>query len=105
MIPVVSLFHVLFTGPMLLYLGKVKPQDPIIYHIVLALGIALGLYFAYKIVIKNNRSPWIILHLLLFVPLLVWIGLLKTAAPPFLFSLCVALGCAAIGYHGIKLLA
>ena len=105
MLPLVSIFHVLFTGPMLLYLGKVQPQNPIVYHIVLALGIALGLYFSYKIFIQKNRSPWIVLHLLLFVPLLVWIGVRKTAAPPFLFSLCVALGCAAIGYHGIKLVA
>lgn len=104
MLPLVSIFHVLFTGPMLLYLGKAKPQNPIIYHIVLAFGIALGLYFSYMIFVENNKSPWIILHLLLFVPLLVWIGLLKTAAPLFLFSICVALGCAAIGYHSIKLI-
>ncbi|AAC96498.1 hypothetical protein PBCV1_A130R [Paramecium bursaria Chlorella virus 1] len=103
MLSTVSIFHVLFTGPLFVYLGKVKPQIPLVYHIILALGIALGIYFLYKILIEKHKSPWIVLHLLLFVPLLVWIGLMGTAAPPFLFSILVAIGCAAIGYHGIKL--
>ena len=103
MLPFVSIFHVLFTGPMLIYLGKVKPQKPIIYHTILALGIALGIYFLYKILIEKYKSPWFVLHLLIFIPLLIWVGLLGTNAPPFLFSIFVALGCAAIGYHGIKL--
>lgn len=103
MFPLVSIFHILFTGPILIYLGKMKPQIPVIYHIILILGIALGIYFLYKIFIEKYKSPWFVLHFLLFVPLLIWIGLMGTTAPPFLFSILVAIGCAAIGYHGIKL--
>jgi len=104
MISLVSIFHVLFTGPLLIYIGKVKPQKPLVYHVILALGIILGIFFLYKILIEKYRSPWFILHLLLFIPLLVWVGLLGTSAPQFLFSILVALGCAAIGYHGLKLI-
>jgi hypothetical protein len=89
---------------MLLYIGKVKPEIPLVYHGLLALGIILGFFFLYKILIEKYRSPWFVLHLLVFIPLLISIGMLGTNAPQFLFSIFVALGCAAIGYHGIKLI-
>ena len=97
----VSIFHVLVTGPSLLYIGLNKPDKSLIYTIALLSGILLGLFFVYKL--QKYDSPWIKLHLATFVPLLILLGIRGRQSPPFLFSILVALGCAAIGYHGIKI--
>lgn len=99
----VSVFHVLVTGPSLLYIGLRKPENPLIYNIALVSGILLGLFFVFKLYIQKYDSPWLKLHLAIFVPLLILLGIRERQSPPFLFSVLTAIGCAAIGYHGIKI--
>lgn len=99
----VSIFHVLVTGPSLLYIGLNKPENPLIYTIALLSGILLGLFFVFKLYIQKYDSPWLKLHLAIFVPLLILLGIRGRQSPPFLFSVLTAIGCAAIGYHGIKI--
>lgn len=101
----VKLAHIFFTGPALIYIGLMKPNNKWIYRVLLATGLLLLVFFFYHI-ITTTPTPyhvWLYIHLLLFIPLLIWIGLKQDKAPNILFSLIVAIGCAAIGYHTIRL--
>lgn len=103
MINIVSILHILVSGPILLYLG-LKQQKPIyVYYILLGLGIILGVFFLVEFLSKRNRL-WLLIHLVVFVPLLICCGFMKDKTPPIILSIFIALGCAAIGYHIIKLL-
>lgn len=98
----VQLAHIFFSGPLLLYLGLKSEKPIIVYHIVLALGLLLSIYFLYEILMEHPR-PWLLIHLFIFFPLLIWCGIKKDKTPPIILSIFIALGCAAIGYHLIKL--
>ena len=99
----VNLAHIFFSGPLLLYLGLKSQKPQFVYYIILALGMLLSIYFVYEILMESPR-PWLLIHLLIFFPLLIWCGIKKDKTPPIILSIFVAMGCAAIGYHLIKLL-
>jgi RsiW-degrading membrane proteinase PrsW (M82 family) len=97
--------HILLTGPVLIYIGLMKPKNKWIYKILLFFGLLLLVFFFYHI-ISTKTTPyhvWLYIHLILFIPLLIWIGIKKDQSPKILFSLIIAIGCAAIGYHAIRL--
>lgn len=102
----ISLAHVFFTGPLLVYIGVFQPSHPAFYHALLAFVVLIGLYFIYRITQVPITSPyqvWLLLHLLAFVPLLLWVAIRRQQAPRIVFSLLTAIGAAAIGYHLIRL--
>lgn len=102
----ISLAHVFFTGPLLVYIGVFQPFHPIFYHALLAFSILIGLYFLYRITQIPITSPyqvWLLLHLLAFVPLLLWVAIRRQETPRIVFSLLTAIGTAAIGFHLIRL--
>lgn len=101
-INVVSLAHIFGSGPLLLYLGLMKHKPVIVYHVLLALGIILALFFVYEVLHEKHRV-WLLIHLIIFCPLLIWCGIRKDETPPIILSIFIALGCAAIGYHIIKI--
>lgn len=112
----VNIIHILFSGPLLMYVGYFKPVtnnigfSKYLYHILLALGVLLLILFSYKIINKiishsvNQYITWYIIHALIFAPLLIWCGIRREKTPQIIFSLLLAIGCAAFGYHLIKLI-
>jgi hypothetical protein len=101
----VNLAHIFFTGPLLIYVGLLQPDHAWVYHVLLGLGVSLGIYFLYMIFTRSlsQYHVWLMVHLALFFPLLIWVGLKKKEAPRVIFSLILAIGCAAVGYHSIRL--
>ena len=100
-----NLWHILFTGPLLIYIGLTKPQNPQIYNFLFILGIILSIYFLY-LISTLKYSPyhtWLLIHYLIFIPLLIYTGLKKTKTPNIIYSLLLAIGIAAFGYHSIRL--
>ena len=97
--------HILITGPLLVYLGLAQTKPAWVYNLLLALGIILALYFLYLIISTklSQYHVWLTVHLVLFIPLLIVLGIKKDATPPIILSLLLAIGCAAIGYHLIRL--
>lgn len=102
---IVSIIHVLITGPLLMYIGYIKPTNIVLYNILLGLGTLLLFIFGYKIINKiitrsiNQYTVWYIIHFIIIVPLLIWCGIKQTKTPVVVFSLLLAIGCAAFGYH------
>lgn len=93
--------HVLVLGPLLIYLGLFDSKPKWVYNTVLALGILGTIFFAWLVIFKRERY-WMIVHLLVFAPLLIYYGWFGEKAHWFAGSLLIAIGCAAIGYHIVK---
>jgi hypothetical protein len=101
----INILHIILIGPILLYIALEKNIHKHVYDILLALGITLSIYFIYVIYLHKLSSyhVWLIIHLLIFAPLLIWMGFAKEKTPRIIISLILAIGCAAIGYHSIRL--
>lgn len=101
----ISLAHVFITGPFLIYVGLAKTKPVWVYYILLMLGLLLLLYFPYIIFTTklSQYHVWLGIHLLLFIPLLIAIGVMQDKSPRILFSLVLAIGLASVGYHAIRL--
>ena len=99
---IVSLVHIFGSGPLLLYLGLRQQKPLYLYYILLVVGIILGIFFIIDF-LSNKKRLWLLIHLLVFVPLLIYCGIMKDKTPPIVLSIFIALGCAAIGYHIIRL--
>jgi len=102
---IISLIHVFFTGPLLIYIGLTKPDNIIFYYALLLLALIKIIAFIYRL-LKKQLYAWLYVHLLLFVTLLLSIFYLKFAdqkIPYYLYSFLVAIGIAAVGYHLIKI--
>lgn len=100
----VHLLHILFIGPLLVYIGLMKPHNLTIYMILLGLGLLIVLKFGYLLVTKSisERSVWYIVHIVLFAFLAVYVGVKQTKTPQIGYSLLLATGIAAFGYHLIR---
>lgn len=104
-IKLVNIAHVLVTGPFFIYIGLAQPSHVGWYRVCLGLGAVLALLFAWKLwsTAWSQYHIWLLIHLLLFAGLLVAVGVQKKQTPQILFSIMIAVGCAAIGYHLIRL--
>lgn len=103
---VIQLFHILLFGPFLIYVGLATPKENYIYNIILALGFFVILAFIIGIIYEPtiSLSGWLIWHIVIISGLLLWCGFTKTETPSIIFSLLIALGFAAIGYHLTRLI-
>ena len=102
----INLAHVLFTGPLLIYVGIAKTKPTWIYHVLLSLGILLFLYFLF-IIFTKTLSPyhvWLLIHLLIFMPLLIWCGIARDKTPHIVLSILLAIGAASVGFHLIRII-
>lgn len=102
----VNLIHLLFSGPVLIYIGLMKPQFEWIYWLLLLTGLYVLVHFLIWIAKEKEltaRHVWYFVHILLVVPLLLYVGWKKTATPSTVYSLVLALGIAAFGYHLTRL--
>ena len=103
----VALIHILFVAPLLIYIGLRKPQQNWVYFILFILGIGVLLNFLTKIVRQDNwnqRTVWYAIHMLLFASLLLYVGWYGVKAADVSYSLLLAVGIAAFGYHSIRLI-
>jgi len=104
---IIHLFHILFVGPLFLYVGIESTNIPkIMFPILLGLGaflIAYHAYLAYKKTM-DGKSAWVnYIHALIIGPLLVYIGYYGKETSRKFFEILLMLGMAAIGYHGFYL--
>jgi hypothetical protein len=100
----VSIFHILFVIPLFLFVGFRRADTPEwLYNVLFGLGILIGVYHSVKAMIRWHTSSqllWVnLLHVLIVVPLLLWIGFLgkKTERPAY--ELLLIAGFGALGYH------
>jgi FtsH-binding integral membrane protein len=99
----INLFHVLVSGPLLIYIGLSKNIPSILYNLLIAISIFLWMYVLY-LINQNDKRTWLIIHLLIFLPLLFWIGVEKEKAPYMVKAILLAIGCGAFGYHLIYII-
>lgn len=103
----VNLFHIIFTGPFLVYTGLMKPNNKYIYLVLLLMAVILILVFVIQIA-QGIIKPWIMLHACLFSILLGYMGYIgffqgRQNIPEFSFSFLLALGLAATTYHLLRI--
>jgi hypothetical protein len=103
----VHLFHIIIVGSLFLYVGISRDKtNPILYPILLGLGIIIILYHIYKTYkyIKENKGYWVnLIHIFLVGPLLIYIGYNGEKTTRKFFEILMMLGFSAIGYHGYYL--
>jgi len=101
----ISLFHVLFVGPLLLYVGMSKGDlSKNVLTAILVVGVSVGLYHLSKVVSLGLTRGWIYaLHAFIFAPLIVYVGALGKNSFIAAFSVLKMLAFATIGYHGLYL--
>jgi len=101
----VNLLHVLFIGPLLIYIGIFKPQNGIFYNILLGLGILVLFKFTYLTLTQKltQKSVWYILHVILFSMIAIYVGVNKQQTIKIGYSLLLATGLSAFWYHLIRL--
>jgi len=104
---IIHLFHILFVGPLFLYVGIKSTSIPkIMFPFLLGLGVFLMVYHFYLAYKKTvaGQSAWInYFHALIVGPLLVYIGYTGIDTSRKFFEILLMLGMAAIGYHGYYL--
>ena len=104
----VHLFHILFIGSLFLYVGINGVKTPaFIFLLLMYLGIIIIIYHIYKAYLKisDDKSGWVnYIHIFLFGPLLIIIGLNGEETSRKYFELLLMAGMASIGYHGYYLL-
>jgi hypothetical protein len=103
----INLIHIFFTGPLLIYIGLFKPEFQWIYWLLFLTGLYVMIRFSIWLAqVKElaNHHAWYLMHILLVVPLLLYVGWMKKETPSTIFSLLLALGIAAFGYHLVRLI-
>ena len=99
-----SLFHIFAVVPFFLYIALNRANTPYsVYQIAFVVGVVITLYHAYKSILKfkaGSQSLWVnLMHVLLFGPLLIYIGLMKDQTPRAAYELLAISGFGAGGYH------
>ncbi len=102
----VNAIHIFFSGPLLIYVGLVKPNYTYLYKFLLVLGLIVACVFVWKLLTfpLSQRYVWFLIHILLFSSLLIYVGIKELDAPHVAFSLILAIGIGAFGYHLIRAL-
>lgn len=102
---IVAIFHILFSGPLLIYVGESYGYLPKwqLYGLII-LGAGVMLYHITKVMKLGIFIGWIYaLHAFLFAPLLIVVGILGPKAFLGIYPVLTMLGFSAIGYHGMKI--
>ena len=103
----VHLFHIIIVGSLFLYVGISRDKTtPILYPILLGLGIIIILYHIYKTYkyIQDNKGYWVnLIHIFLIGPLLIYIGYNREKTSRKFYELLLLFAFSSIGYHGYYL--
>ena len=102
---IVHLVHMLLSGPLLIYVALAQPQNKYVYWLLLALGVAICAKFAYTAFTTqlSQRHVWYAIHAVLFASLLGYVGYMGSETPRVGYSLLLAVGIAAVGYHTVRI--
>lgn len=102
----VRILHILLIGPLLMYVGLMKPAQTWVYYALGTLGLGIFIRFLWEFASSklSQRSVWYVLHFTLFAGLLLVAAWYGPTAPQIVFSLLLAVGVAALGYHSIRAL-
>jgi hypothetical protein len=100
----INLFHIMIVAPFLIWIGVSRGNAPeSVYMVLLALGILVTLYHAYKAWIRlasHSSYVWVnLIHALWIGPLLFYIGAKKKDTPRSAYELLLLTAFAALGYH------
>ena len=98
----INLFHIIIVSGLFLYVGVNHNTPKILYSLLFVLGILIILYHIFKIskYIKEGKRIWInLIHILLFAPLIMYIGYNGENTPRMYFEILLMLGFSSIGYH------
>lgn len=96
--------HVLLFGPLFIYVSLYRNKlIPIIYPILLGLGIMVLLYHLYKISTNPRWAHIYLIHIFLIAPCLIAVGYKKQKTSYIIYDYLMLLGFAAIGYNLLKL--
>ena len=101
----ISLFHIFIVAPLLIYVGVKQNLSRTFYQFLYYLGIGVILFHLFKSIKKLPRFAYInYLHVLLFGPLLIYIGYHERNTPLIMYDVIEFLGVLALFYHGIKII-
>lgn len=101
---VTQLVHILVVAPFLLFVGVRRPRSRVFYWILGLAGVLLLAYFTVIQLFAADVRGWLLVHAYLFSALLLYMAWEQDGAADFGFSLLVAIGAAAAGYHAIGML-
>ncbi len=101
---IINLFHIMLVAPFLIWIGVSRGNAPdSVYMVLLALGIIVTMYHAYKAwnrLASHSSYAWVnLIHALWVGPLLFYIGMKKKDAPRASYELLLLTAFAALGYH------
>lgn len=94
--------HIFLFGPLLIYIGNNYGENihNVLFNLLLIIGIGMMVYHSYLVYKKGVSSGFMyLLHVILFAPVLIYIGLMKKKSFWGAYSLLMIIGFAAIGYH------
>jgi len=103
---VINWFHVLFNGPLLIYVSLNKPENIKFYYLLFMMGLVI-LYVGMNKIMKKRGYRWLYAHMLLFSPLLLrmgYLGINGKDIPNYMYSFLRAVGVGAIGHHMITII-
>jgi len=104
---IVHLVHMLMSGPLLIYVALAQPKTQYVYWLLMVLGVAICAKFAYTAFTTelSQRHVWYAIHAVLFASLLVYVGYMGvySEVPRIGYSLLLAVGIAAVGYHTVRI--
>ena len=100
----VPIIHIFFIGPFIIYVGLYEPTSPYFYWVLLFLGMYIIFKFIFVgVTIKwGERHVWFALHAIFFGTLLLYVGYNGNTTPHVAYSLLLAIGIAAVGYHSTR---
>lgn len=102
------LFHILAVSTVFLYVGIMqKKSSKFLFPLLLVTGIVIVLYHSYKLYehLLSKHRIWVnLMHILLFGPLIIYIGYFGEETPRMWFEILLMLGFSALGYHAYYLL-
>ena len=102
----INLFHILFVGPLLIYVGRsFGLLSNYFKYFLIVLGVFVILYQGKNLAYFGILAGWIYaIHVFIVGPLLVYVGLYGEKAFVGAFPVLTMLGFATMGYHGMQLL-
>lgn len=101
---ILALFHIICVVPFLGYVFIQRAATPeYIYNILFFVGLFVLVYHAYKALLKistKSSSLWVsLIHVLLFAPLMIYIGYYSKKTPRAAYEMLGLITFAALGYH------
>lgn len=98
----VRVIHIFLFAPFFIYMGLYVPTAYWWYLASLVLGIVVIAWWCVLVARSEYTVGWLAWHVLLIGGLLIACGIGRQNNPPIVFSLLLALGFAALGYHATR---